>query len=93
MRQIEFGGQYKKDLKLARRRNLPEDKLNEIIFKLANDEELPAANRDHALYGDFIGTRECHIQPDWLLIYSKEDEDAVKILTLIRTGSHSDLFG
>jgi len=93
MRQIDFGGQYKKDLKLARRRNLPEDKLNEIIFMLANDQDLPAVNRDHALYGDFIGTRECHIQPDWLLIYSKEDEDKVKILTLIRTGTHSDLFG
>jgi len=92
MRSIRITGQYKKDLKLARKRHLPEDKLNEIILKLANDEELPAANRDHALTGDFAGTRECHILPDWLLIYSKEEENVVQFLTLIRTGSHSDLF-
>ncbi len=91
MRRIDITGQYKKDLKLARKRHLPEDKLNDVILKLANDEALPAANRDHALFGDFAGTRECHIEPDWLLIYSKDD-DSVKVLTLIRTGSHSDLF-
>lgn len=92
MRTIKFTGQYKKDLKLARKRNLPEDKLNEIIFKLANDIELPYNNKDHALTGDFTGTRECHIQPDWLLIYSKDSDDIVNILTLLRTGTHSDLF-
>ncbi|MDO4991962.1 MAG: type II toxin-antitoxin system YafQ family toxin [Prevotellaceae bacterium] len=92
MRTIKFTGQYKKDLKLARKRNLPEDKLNEIIFKLANDIELPSNNKDHALSGDFTGTRECHIQPDWLLIYSKDSDDIVNILTLLRTGTHSDLF-
>ena len=92
MRTIIITGQYKKDLKLARKRHLPEDKLNEIILKLANDEELPSANRDHPLTGEFAGTRECHIQPDWLLIYSKEDEECVSFLSLIRTGSHSDLF-
>ena len=92
MRRIDITGQYKKDLKLARKRQLPEDKLNDVILKLANDEPLPAANRDHALSGDYAGTRECHISPDWLLIYSKEDDEAVQILTLIRTGSHSDLF-
>ena len=92
MRQIEITGQYKKDLKLARKRNLPEAKLNEIIFMLANEQVLPAVNKDHALYGDYEGTRECHIQPDWLLIYSKSEEDSIQILSLIRTGSHSDLF-
>ena len=92
MRRIDITGQYKKDLKLARKRHLPEDKLNEVIFKLANDEPLPAANKDHALTGQFSGTRECHIEPDWLLIYSKEEDGSIKILTLIRTGSHSDLF-
>jgi len=92
MRRIDFGGQYKKDLKLARKRNLPEEKLNEVILMLANDQELPAQNKDHALSGDYIGTRECHIQPDWLLIYSKSDNESIQILTLIRTGSHSDLF-
>ena len=71
MRRIDITGQYKKDLKLARKRNLPEEKLNAVILKLANDEPLPEVNKDHALTGDFIGTRECHISPDWLLIYSK----------------------
>lgn len=92
MRTIIITGQYKKDLKLARKRHLPEDKLNEVIFKLANDIELPPANKDHALAGDFVGTRECHILPDWLLIYSKENDEEINIITLIRTGSHSDLF-
>lgn len=92
MRSIVLTGQYKKDLKLARRRHLPEEKLNEVIFKLANDIELPPSNHDHALTGDFAGTRECHIQPDWLLIYNKEDSETVNIINLIRTGSHSDLF-
>ena len=53
-------------------------------------EPLPEKNRDHALTGDWIGHRECHIQPDWLLIYRIEDN--VLVLTLARTGSHSDLF-
>lgn len=52
MRTIIITGQYKKDLRLARKRHLPEDKLNEVILKLANDEELPPSNKDHALYGD-----------------------------------------
>ena len=92
MRSINFTGQYKKDLKLARKRHMPEEELNKIIFKLANDEVLPDSNRDHALTGEFTGARECHIKPDWLLIYSKDDDDSLKILTLLRTGTHSDLF-
>ena len=92
MRRIVITSQYKKDLKLARKRHLPEDKLNEIIRRLAFDEELPLTNRDHALTGEFSGTRECHIQPDWLLIYAKEDDESLNILSLIRTGTHSDLF-
>lgn len=92
MRRIDIGGQFKKDLKKARKRHLPEQDLHEIVRKLACDEPLPAANHDHALHGDYEGTRECHIHPDWLLIYSKEDEESVQILSLIRTGSHSDLF-
>ena len=93
MRRIDITGQFKKDLKLARKRNMPEEELNSVIFKLANDEELPEACKDHQLYGDYAGTRECHIHPDWLLIYSKEDSECIKVITLIRTGSHSDLFG
>lgn len=63
-----------------------------MIFKLANDVELPDSNRDHALSGDYVGTRECHILPDWLPIYSKDDSETIRIITLIRTGTHSDLF-
>lgn len=92
MRRIDVGGQFKKDLKRARKRHLPEDKLNDIVWKLANDEVLPPENHDHALHGDYEGTRECHIQPDWLLIYSKSEDDSIQILQLIRTGTHSDLF-
>lgn len=91
MRTLEVTGQFKKDLKVARKRNLQIDKLYEVVNKLLNDEELPPKNRDHALHGDFEGTRECHIEPDWLLIYSKT-EGTVQIMTLIRTGTHSDLF-
>ena len=58
---------------------------------LAMGEKLPEKNKDHALTGNWVGHRECHILPDWLLIYRIEDE--VLVLTLARTGSHSDLFG
>lgn len=90
MRKIFFTSQYKKDLKLALKRNLPEDKLNEVIKMLATDTPLPAVNQDHPLKGEYKGSRECHIQPDWLLIYSKED--SLNLLSLVRTGTHSDLF-
>lgn len=91
MRLIIVSTQYRKDLKLARKRGLPEDKLNEVLLMLANDVVLPVANRDHALSGDKNGIRECHILPNWLLLYSKE-EGELQILNLIRTGTHSDLF-
>ena len=81
----------KKDYKLARKRNLNIELLDEIIRKLARGEELPKENRDHALSGNWLGYRECHIQSDWLLIYRVEE--GVLILTLTRTGTHSDLFG
>lgn len=92
MRAIVLSGQYKKDLKLARKRNLPEDELNKVIFNLANDISLPQENKDHALSGNLAGFRECHIKPDWLLIYGKEDNGELHILNLVRTGTHSDLF-
>ena len=91
MRQIVFTSQYKRDLKLALRRNLPEEKMNEVIKLLATDQPLPAANKDHALRGKFQGFRECHILPDWLLMYRK-DNDLLQ-LVLMRTGTHADLFG
>ena len=87
---LEFTGQYLKDLKLARKRGLDETKLNEIILKLISGEVLSEKNKDHALSGNYNGFRECHVTPDWLLIYSLNA--CVKMVTLVRTGSHSDLF-
>ena len=90
MFELELTHQYLKDLKLARKRGLDESKLNEVILKLVSGEELPKKNRDHSLSGDYKGFRECHISPDWLFIYSKDI--TVRIVTLVRTGTHSDLF-
>ena len=81
---------FQKDLKRAQKRGYEIGLLTEIIRKLANGEPLPAKHRDHALTGDCDGCRECHITPDWLLIYELAD-DAL-ILYLMRTGTHSDLF-
>lgn len=88
---VSWTGQFKKDYNLARKRNLNIELLDETIRKLARGEELPKENRDHALSGNWLGYRECHIQSDWLLIYRVEE--GVLILTLTRTGTHSDLFG
>ena len=88
--QIEVTRQYLRDLKLARKRNLDEMKLNKVIATLANGEVLPPVNKDHVLVGNYTGYRECHITPDWLLIYSRSD--VLRIVKLVRTGSHSDLF-
>ncbi len=81
---------FQKDVKKAQKRGLDMELLTSVIKKLAAGEELPARNRDHALIGDYTGCRECHIQPDWLLIYEVEQE--ALFLYLIRTGTHSDLF-
>ncbi len=81
---------FKKDFKLAIKRGLNVELLENIIALLAMGEPLPAKNKDHALTGNWVGHRECHILPDWLLIYRVEDD--VLVLTLARTGTHSDLF-
>lgn len=83
--------QFKKDYKLAVKRGLKIDLLKDIVAALAMGEKLPEKNKDHALTGNWVGHRECHILPDWLLIYRIEDD--VLVLTLARTSSHSDLFG
>lgn len=88
--QIEVTRQYLRDLKLARKRNLDEKKLNKVIAALACGEALPPSNKDHVLTGNYRGYRECHVAPDWLLIYSRSD--VLRIVKLVRTGSHSDLF-
>ena len=83
--------QFKKDFKLAMKRSMKIELLEEVIAMLAMGETLPDKHKDHALTGNWVGHRECHILPDWLLIYRIEDE--VLVLTLARTGKHSDLFG
>ena len=62
--------------------------LKQVISQLANDGSLEPKFRDHKLLGDYSGTRECHLEPDWLLIYMTTPDE----LTLVRTGSHADLF-
>ena len=88
---IVWTNQFKKDYKLAMKRHLDIDLLDDIIRKLASSEQLPEKNKDHALTGNWVGHRECHIQPDWLLVYRIEND--LLVLTLSRTGTHSDLFG
>lgn len=83
--------QFKKDFKLAMKRSMKIELLEEVIAMLAMGETLPDKHKDHALTGNWVGHRECHILPDWLLVYRIEDE--VLVLTLARTGTHSDLFG
>ena len=92
MLKTEFSGQFKKDYKLAVKRGFDPKKLQEVIEILCKEEALPESYRDHQLVNsrNYKGMRECHIQPDWLLIYQIANE--ALILRLIRTGTHSDLF-
>ncbi len=90
-RDIVWTTQFKKDYKMAVKRHLDIDRLDDIVRALSRGEKLPEKNKDHALSGDWEGHRECHILPDWLLIYRIEED--VLVLTLARTGTHSDLFG
>lgn len=89
-REIVWTAQFKKDYKLAMKRHLNIELLDEIIRILSRGESLPEKNKDHALNGNWVGHRECHVQPDWLLVYRIDDD--VLVLTLSRTGTHSDLF-
>jgi mRNA interferase YafQ len=89
-RNIAWTAQFKRDYKLAMKRNLDISLLDECIRMIAARKELPPKFRDHELTGKWRGHRECHIQPDWLFVYRIEGDDL--ILTLTRTGSHSDLF-
>ncbi len=83
--------QFKKDYKLALKRHLNVELLENVIAVLAMGKALPKKYKDHDLSGEWAGHRECHIQPDWLLVYCLEDN--VLVLTLSRTGTYSDLFG
>lgn len=87
---VQFTSQFKKDLKLAKKQNKNLDKLFEVIDILANGGTLDAKYKDHELIGNYKGTRECHIEPNWLLIY--EIRDNVMVLMLYRIGTHSEVF-
>ena len=92
MLKIEYHSQFKKDYKAAVRRGCDIVELQKVILLLANEQPLPSKYRDHALTDskEYKNVRECHIKPDWLLIYSVNNDCLV--LKLIRTGTHSDLF-
>ena len=82
--------QFKRDYKLAKKRGHDISLLETVIDTLLQEIPLDARYKDHALIGQCLGFRECHIQPDWLLIYAVDHE--ASILTVSRTGTHSDLF-
>lgn len=87
---LEYGGKFVKDLKLAKRRGLDLAQLKTVTDMLQEGTPLPDKYHDHVLTGNYRGYRECHINPDWLLIYSRKE--TVRIVSLYRTGTHSDLF-
>ena len=87
---VKYTTAFKKDYKRAIKRGLNVIWLEQVVELLSMGEKLPEKHKDHALSGDWAGHRECHILPDWLLIYRIEDN--VLVLTLARTGTHSDLF-
>jgi mRNA interferase YafQ len=82
---------FKKDYKQIGKRGVDTKLLDEVVLKLAQGISLDPANRDHELKGDYGGYRECHIKPDWLLVYQIDEKEL--ILHLAHTGTHSDLFG
>ena len=88
--EVKFTTQFKKDLKSAKKQNKNLDSLFEVVSILADGGKLDAKYRDHDLSGKYRGTRECHIEPDWLLVY--EIRNDVLVLMLYRLGSHSELF-
>jgi mRNA interferase YafQ len=81
---------FRQDLKRIRKRQYNVSLMNDVVTLLQAGEPLPEKHHDHALTGDYAGHRECHITPDWLLVYKIQDD--ILILTLTRTGTHSDLF-
>jgi mRNA interferase YafQ len=83
-----FTTQFKRDLKRAKRRGKDTDKIKAVMSKLIDEVALEEKYRDHTLIGNYIGRRECHIEPDWLLIYKLQDDEII----FERTGTHADLF-
>lgn len=91
MYEIRPTTRFQRDVKRIQKRGYDMGLLSGILKKLADGEPLPPKNRDHQLTGDFAGCRECHITPDWLLVYELVEEELILYLT--RTGTHSDIFG
>lgn len=87
---IKYHTLFKKDFKRIKKRGYDISRLEKIVELLANEVPLPEQFKDHNLSGNYIGFRECHIAPDWLLIYQVDNNELVLVLS--RTGSHSDLF-
>ena len=87
---IKYQAAFKRDYKRIKKRGYNIRLLEQVIALLAEGQELPASYRDHALTGDYSGCRECHIAPDWLLVYVVLQDELLLYLT--RTGTHSDLF-
>ena len=90
MYQLTTTKQFEKDYKLCKKRGYKLILLNSLILQLERTGNVPAKNKPHKLTGNYIGFKECHIQPDWLLIWFQND--TAKIIELTRTGTHSDLF-
>ncbi|MES2590026.1 MAG: type II toxin-antitoxin system YafQ family toxin [Bacteroidota bacterium] len=90
MYQFELTNKFKKDLKLAQKRGLKMENLDIVVTQLVENGKIDSKYKPHLLKGSFKGYWECHIQPDWLLIWKQDD--VIKLVTLTRTGSHSDLF-
>ena len=88
--EVKFTNQFKKDIKLAKKQNKDLNKLFDVVNILAEGGILEAKYRDHDLYGKYKGTRECHVEPDWLLVY--EIQNDILVLMLYRLGTHSELF-
>lgn len=89
MLDVRYSSRFKRDFKSCVKRRYPMEKLQQVIDTLRIPEKLPNRNVDHLLTGDYVGYRECHVAPDWLLLYRYEDEE----LFLYRTGTHTDIFG
>jgi mRNA interferase YafQ len=87
---LAFSGQFKKDAKLCKKRNYDFSLLENVLIQLRKKGELPVLYRPHTLSGNYTGHWECHIKPDWLMIWKQDDVN--KIVFLERTGTHSDLF-
>lgn len=90
MLNIQFTTRFKRDYKAIKKRGLDEAILREVLQLLSSETPLPERFCDHPLSGDYIGFRDCHLQPDWILIYKVDTEE--NTLYLARTGTHSDLF-